>query len=87
MAQEAGIYLESRSEVAFLGTRKQVVTPSLLSKQGGLLPAHIAQGCRAMASNLQREPELCGMGRHRHNSVTFLSHAVRCNKWRCPRQQ
>lgn len=87
MAQEAGIYLESRSEVAFLGTRKQVVTPSLLSKQGGLLPAHIAQGCRAMASNLQREPELCGMGRHRHNSVTFLSHAVCCNKWRCPRQQ
>lgn len=52
-------------EVAFPGTRKQGVTPSLLSKQGGLPPAHTAQRCRDMAGNLQREPELCGMGRHR----------------------
>lgn len=75
------------SEVAFPGTRKQVLTPSLLSQQGGLPPAHTAQVCRDMAGDLQREPELCRMGRHRHDSMTFFNHPVCCNKWNCPRQQ
>lgn len=60
-------------EVAFPGTRKQqVVTPSLLSEQGGLPPAHTAQVCRDIAGNLQREPELCGTGRCRHDSLVTL---------------
>lgn len=79
-----GLYLESRSEVALPGTRTQVVTPSLLSKQGGL-PQQTLHKCAGIRlGSLQGEPELCGMGRHRHYSMTFLGHAVSCNKWKCP---
>lgn len=61
--------------------------PALLEKQGGLPLTRAAQVRRRVASNLPSEPELRGLGRHRRNPMMFLSHAVCCNKWKCPGQR
>lgn len=79
-------YLQSRSEVATGPSRNKAAgddSPALLKKQGGLPLTRTVQARGRTASNPLREAELRGLGRHRRDAVTFLSHAVCCNKWKC----
>lgn len=48
---------------------------------------HTLHECAGIWLATSRERQSCGMGRCRHDSMTFFNHAVCCNKWMCPGQQ